>query len=651
MFRPSLSSQFVRRMTWLIPLVASSSLVATPVNPTVAKTDQPDDRHPTTYRNPLPVAIPNSGNQMVESCADPTLIRGQQTGDSDWYMYCTKDPLNDNDRDSSGGFRFHNIPMLKSHDLVNWTYVGDAFATVPSWGEPTSGMWAPEIQFLNNQYYLYYTMTDPKPEVSGAPNCGSEPAIGVATSTSPTGPWIDLGRPVVEPRYNGAPRDFGQRECNFFWTFDPEVMTTASGQRYIYYGSYYGGIQVRSLSSDGLNTSADTAVQVAIPNRYEGAVVEFHEGYYYLLASAGNCCNGPVTGYNVFAGRSANPTGPFVDREGVSFLAGRVGGTPVLTMNGNRWVGPGHNTVFQDWSGQYWTAYHAIDRNDPYFAGTTDFTRRPVLLDPIDWVDGWPVVRGGRGPSDTTQQGPAAQPDQVSKVKTKLVRVDVPGPLRDRYSDDFNGNALDANWTWVRQPASTTYSVTNGEFGWNTQAADLFQDDNSAAVLSRPAPNGNYIVEAKVKLNLPSEGCCFNYVQAGLAIYGDDNNYVRLMQVSIWETRQTEFAKEFINPFSNHAHFGGSLVGPTAETMWLRIAKRMTKGEEQYTAYTSRDGTTWVRGSTWTHNLGANARIALLSMGGSGFTAKFDYVHTYNLNREQDDDRDDDHGETQQDGR
>ncbi len=44
--------------------------------------------------------------------------------------------------------------------------------------------------------------------------------------------------------------------------------------------------------------------------------------------------------------------------------------------------------------------------------------------------------------------------------------------------------------------------------------------------------------------------------------------------------------------------------------------------------YTSRDGTTWVRGGTWTHDLG-DASIGLVSMGGAGFTAEFGYLRTY----------------------
>ena len=58
-------------------------------------------------------------------------------------------------------------------------------------------------------------------------------------------------------------------------------------------------------------------------------------------------------------------------------------------------------------------------------------------------------------------------------------------------------------------------------------------------------------------------------------------------------------------------------------------AQREAGGDtEAYTAYTSQDGNTWIRGGTWTHSLG-DARIGLVSMGGAGFEADFEYVRVY----------------------
>lgn len=589
--------------------------------------------------NPLRL---QSNVDLVESCADPSVIRGRQPGDKYWYMYCTTDPLNDQDKDRND-FNFRLLPTFRSLDLVNWTYVGDAFKTVPSWGDPTARMWAPKIDYFNGKYYLYYTVTDVKPAVSGEPaGCHDEKAIGVATSSSPTGPWTDLGRPVVEPRR--AFRQPADYPCDYawFWTIDPEVIT-ANTQRYIYYGNYFGGIQVRQLSNDGFTAPAKTAVQVTIPNRYEGSMVVKRNGYYYLFVSATDCCRGPLTGYSIFVGRSKSPTGPFVDREGVSLLAGRVGGTPVLSMNGNRWVGPGHNTIFTDFNGQYWTIYHAVDRNDPYFASAPGFTKRHALLDRLDWINDWPTVRAGLWASDTPQIAPAAQPGEKNKSQDKPPDQPRLGKLIQSLSNEFNGVTLSPQWEWLRQPPTSMYKLTGNTFQFNTQAAELFVNNNTASVLTEPAPDGDYVVETRVKLNLPPEGCCFNFVQAGLVIYGSDNNYVKLVHASIWETRQTEFAKEvdsaqppvpltLLSP-AHQWRYGNTVVGPPAEWTYLRVLKRTFNNEEEYTAYTSRDGKYWVRGGTWTHNLGVTARIGLVSMGGSGFVANFDYVRTYHYDR------------------
>ena len=575
-----------------------------------------------TYTNPLQVQIPaDAGDGLVESCADPSIIKGQAPGDAYWYMYCTTDPLNDADK-TGGNFNFHLIPMLRSLDLVNWEYMGDAFADEPAWLDPNSGMWAPDIEYFNGQYYLYYAAPNVSDAVSGEPNCGGDSAIGVATAPTPLGPWTDSGGPVVEPRRNGP-------GCNFFWTYDPAVVE-ADGQLTIFYGSYYGGIQARELSADGLTSDPATAVQITIPNRYEGAEVAYKDGYWYLFVSATNCCNGPLTGYSVFVGRSEDILGPYVDREGNSLLDASVGGTPVISMNGNRWVGMGHNDVFVDYSGQWWTVYHAVDQNDPYFEGAVGFTKRPVLLDPLDWVDGWPTVRGGLWASDSKMPAPAAQPGDTTKYKTKLVKDDQPTAMVASLSDEFNG-ALGPQWSWVREPDPSTYAVDGDSFNFNTQAADLYVDSNNASVLVQDTPGGNYVVETRVRINLPPEGCCFNYVQAGLVIYGDDNNFIKLVTVSIWETRQTEFAKEEFPVPDGYPRYGNTVVGAPGEWTYLRIVKRNVGGVEHYTAYISQDGENWVRGGVWTHDLGADAQIGLVSMGGSGFTAEFDYVRMYRV--------------------
>jgi arabinan endo-1,5-alpha-L-arabinosidase len=593
----------------VVPMVGLATAAATvAAGPAPASTAAPalkqQSQHSVapSYTNPLKLALP-SGAQ-AESCADPDVIHGA-AADRHWYLYCTSDALTATELGPDGKPLLHNVPMFSSLDLIHWTYQGDAFATKPSW---VSGfMWAPEIVYRDGQYRLYYAASD-----TSLPGGGS--AIGVATSSSPTGPWSDSGKPVVEPQ-----GPVGSRR----WIFDPDVIT-ANGVNYIYFGSYFGGVAARTLSADGLSSDPASQKQVTIDNRYEGTNIVVHNGWYYLLASATNCCNGPLTGYSVFAGRSRSPLGPFVDRDGVSLLAGRVGGTPVLSQNGNRWVGAGHNTVITDFSGQQWMIYHAVDRNDPYYAGDVGYTKRPALIDPLDWKQGWPTVRGGRGPSDTPQPGPAAQPGEQTAYRPRFVVEPRPTRLYKSLSDDVRSDTLSSQWTWVRPPAAGSYRLDSGQLRWQTQNADLHPPATPlASVLTEPAPAGNYVVETKVRVTTPPEGCCYNYVQGGLVIYNDDGNYLKLASVSIWNTRQTEFGKQVSPVPAGYPSYGNAVVGPVGTSVYLRIVRQ----GERYTAYTSLNGKSWDKGATWTQASTPNTKIGLVSMGGAGFSSNFDYVH------------------------
>lgn len=570
-----------------------------------------------THRNPVALALPEG--QTAASCADPTVIRGAGR-DRNWYLYCTTDALTATEQNPDGSLVQHAVPTYRSTDLTHWTYVNDAFPTKPAWVGEANGVWAPDIVYRAGErgrpgtWFLYYAASD-TPSATGPTGGGS--AVGVATSSSPTGPWKDSGGPVVAPQ--AAPNGDGQR-----WAFDPEVITDR-GTTYLYFGSYFGGVNVRRLSADGLRSDPASERQIAIDNRYEGAYLMRHGGWWYFMGSATNCCNGALTGYGVFVARSRSPLGPFVDRDGVAITATRVGGTPLLAQNGNRWVGTGHNTVVTDFAGQDWIIYHAADRTDPTYAGQPTYTKRPALIDPLDWRGGWPVVRGGAGPSDSVQPGPAAQPGQRSAYRPRPVPDDVPGRTIRSLSTSFDGTTLPPALTWTREPDASTWTVADGTFRWQTQDADIHPPQTPlASVLSEPAPRGDWVVETTVGVDTPATGDGRNYVQGGLIVYGSDADYVRLTSNSIFNTRQTEFGKQASGQPAGAPSYGNMVVGPVGDTTTLRIVHRAVAGEHRYTAYTSLDGRHFVRGGTWTADLGSTPRIGLISLGGAGFTSTFE---------------------------
>jgi arabinan endo-1,5-alpha-L-arabinosidase len=423
-----------------------------------------------TYTNPVSIDVADT---FAATFADPAVIKAK---DGYWYAYGTTDPLYEGEK------KFHTIPMARSDDLVNWVYVGDALdaSNRPRWAADDGNLWAPDIRYMNGKYYLYYVVTETKV----TPNRGDN-AIGVATAPTPIGPWTDSGKPVVGPR-RGGPGD------NFKWTFDPSEFTDKDGTRYLYYGSYYGGIWVTRLSDDGTRAVGDPEM-VAIDNRYEGAYVIKHDGYYYLFASSANCCAGPTTGYSVYVGRSQSPMGTFRDRQGVSMKTSRVGGTIVITPNGNKWVGTGHNAIATDLSGQDWFVYHAIDRRDPYLDEPFGINERPMLLDRLDWIDGWPTVRGGRWASASWQPAPVTD-----------------GPVNGTFNND---TSLGIGWEGV----GGDWRVVRGTLGGG-YVHEQTTSDSQAFLIARASLPPDVRAEADLRLD--------DGTAAGVVVrYEDQDNY------------------------------------------------------------------------------------------------------------------------------
>nr|WP_238353341.1 family 43 glycosylhydrolase [Kribbella solani] len=321
---------------------------------------------------------------FADTFADPSIIQGR---DGYWYAYATSDPLVAN-----GPFGL--MHMARTKDFSSWEYLGTVFndQTKPSWAAPDSFFWAPDIRYFGGKYVMYFTVTDT------LANPGGDPAIGVATAPTPAGPWTATDGPVVMPKPDG--------NGGYYGTIDPAMLTAADGKRYLYYGGFYGGISVTELSPDGMH-AVGTPTQVTIGDRYEGSYVVYRDGWYYFMGSSMNCCAGPTTGYSVFAGRSRSPKGPFLDADGVALTDSRVGGTTVITQNGNKWIGPGHHAFMTDAAGQDHIVYHAIDRRTPWLTDPFGINRRPMLIDKIDWIDGWPRTRAGLGPSEGPVPAPA----------------------------------------------------------------------------------------------------------------------------------------------------------------------------------------------------------------------------------------------------
>lgn len=328
-----------------------------------------------TYTNPVTAGV-------VSTFPDPTMIRGK---DGKWYAYGTTNAI----FADSGNDAEHILPVLSSTDMVTWTYVGDVYTPTdhPSWWPATTRPWAPDIRYVDGAYHLTYAL-------SGG-------GIALATSSTPTGPWSDRGL-IVPAGGSGCPTN----------NIDPAMYTDVNGDNYLYWGSY-DTICASKMNADA--TALTGAVtQVARGRRMEGSYVVRRDGRYYLFYSDAGCCQGAFSGYTVKVGRSDSPLGPFTTPGGKNLMDLTSKDGIVLAASGNRWVGPGHNAIQTDLSGQDWLVYHAIPSSNPDLPPVTspwggtlsNLSRRPLLIDRLDWINGWPVVRAGAGPSSGPQPAP-----------------------------------------------------------------------------------------------------------------------------------------------------------------------------------------------------------------------------------------------------
>ncbi len=309
---------------------------------------------------------------------DPTIIHADDG--SGYYIVC------------SG----KGIPIWHSRDLRQWTQVGRVFAEdVPSWARdkiPDSrGVWAPDIKQVNGKFYVYYS-------VSTLGRQRSVIGLAVNTSLNPSDPdyrWEDRGLILQS-----------DPETSTFNAIDPALLVDDDGDTFLFWGSYWDGIKAGRVDAKSGRLVSPPAEATAVARRsknaaraIEGAYVIKRNEVYYLFVSWDHCFAdkpGDIS-YKVMVGRSKKPLGPYVDRLGKPMTEG---GGELVVMGGQRWRGPGHNSLLQTPS-QDWLVHHVIDANRPC-AG------RLLQIRPLSWRDGWPVAGD---PLGSPAKNPATAPD------------------------------------------------------------------------------------------------------------------------------------------------------------------------------------------------------------------------------------------------
>jgi beta-xylosidase len=374
------------------------------------------------------------------------------------------------------------LPILHSKDLVNWTIINhalqpnvDAHFDIPQHG---NGVWAPSIRHHNGTFYIYW----------GDPDRG----IFMVKTKDPAGQW---SAPIL------VKKAYGNIDACPLWDDDGKVYLVHA------FAHSRAGInstlQVVELTPEGDERIDKGKIVIDGHEKFptlEGPKFYKRNGYYYIFAPAG----GVPTGWQTVF-RSKNVYGPYEDKI-------------VLAQGDTEINGPHQGGLIELDNGQSWFI-HFQDR---------DAYGRIVHMQPVKWVDDWPVMgvdEDGDGTGDPVLN------NKKPKIKGKF-------PITNpQTSDEFDEATLGLQWQWSANPKPHWYTLSEGALNLEaiSQPAGLTNLWMVPNILSQkiPAPQFEVVTKVDVSKLKPGE-------QTGLLMFGLDyagiqienrNNTYRLSQV------------------------------------------------------------------------------------------------------------------------
>jgi len=177
-----------------------------------------------------PLLTENVHPQILVGYGDPAVLKT----DDGWWLVATSNDAPD------------AFPILHSADLEQWEPKGFIFPAgqEPAWaatGRNRADFWAPEMAKVGDEYWTVYT----------ARQASNALAIGLARSSSPLGPWIDNGRPLVTGKpidttglgFDPAQPQMSGGVIGSHLFIDPET-----GERYLFWKDDTNGVWPRPLA-------------------------------------------------------------------------------------------------------------------------------------------------------------------------------------------------------------------------------------------------------------------------------------------------------------------------------------------------------------------------------------------------------------------
>lgn len=184
------------------------------------------------YSNPV-TGFDNDGN-IVYGGDPAALVDGDTV-----YLYTGHDTA------TNEAYQIPEYQCYSSKDMLNWTYEGVVLKCSDVTWADNNAAWASQAVKYDDKYYLYFCSWD---------NTSSgKQSIGVAVSDSPTGPFVDIGAPIVKG-------SFTTDETSTWNDIDPTIWieTDEDGveHRYLMWGN--GKLYLCELNEDMISVKDTT---------------------------------------------------------------------------------------------------------------------------------------------------------------------------------------------------------------------------------------------------------------------------------------------------------------------------------------------------------------------------------------------------------
>ncbi|OYU74562.1 MAG: hypothetical protein CFE32_17370, partial [Alphaproteobacteria bacterium PA3] len=176
-----------------------------------------------------PLILENLSPRTTAGYGDPAVLKT----DEGYFLVATSNDAVD------------AFPILHSDDLETWTHRGFVFpeGEAPEWtahGRTVGDYWAPEMAKCGDEYWLVYT----------ARQRSNALAIGLAKAPHPTGPWTDIGHPLVSGfaiNTTNYPDDPSEPLLSG-GVIDSHIFIDANGERYLFWKRDTNGVWPRPLA-------------------------------------------------------------------------------------------------------------------------------------------------------------------------------------------------------------------------------------------------------------------------------------------------------------------------------------------------------------------------------------------------------------------